>query len=198
MIRHCLKTVFASVIFTAACSDPTQPPVEPTEKAVRQLVRFPDCEGPATSVDPAFDVTVPLETYLQNHKLFAALAKEVPGGFAGVFHDREQPVMLLTDPAKAAQAKTALAPYLADLGTFNLALAEIRAARWDFAQLTNWYTYIFRHTPVSESPLVTYSDTDVMVNRILIGVRSAATRQELIAALKGLGLPCDLIALEIR
>lgn len=193
-----LKALLATLVLAAACSDPTQPPVDPTKTAVRELLRFPDCEGPATSVDPAFDVTLPLETYLRAHELFAALAKELPGGFAGVFHDKDQPVLLLTDPAQSSTLKEALAPYALNLSPIDLARAEVRPARWDFSQLSNWYTYIFRHTPVGTTPGITRSDTDVALNRILVRVESVAARDRVVNALRDVGLPCDLIVLEIE
>lgn len=197
MPRPGLKTLLATLVLAAACSDPTQPPIDPAKEAVRELLRYPDCAGPATSVDPAFDVTLPLETYLRAHELFAALAKELPGGFAGVFHDKDQPVLLLTDPAQSSTVKEALAPYVLNLSPIDLARAEVRAARWDFAQLSNWYTYIFRHTSVGATPGITRSDTDVALNRILVSVESVAARDRVVNALRDVGLPCDLIALEI-
>lgn len=198
MPRPGLKTLLATLVLAAACSDPTQPPVEPIEIAARELLRFPDCEGPATSVDAAFDVTLPLETYLRNHELFAALAREVPGGFAGVFQDKSQPVLLLADPSRQTEAKAALAPYLTNLYGLDMATVEVRTARWNFAQLVNWHTYLFRHTPVAATQGLTYNDTDVTLNRILLGVKDADARQRLIGALSGVALPCDLILLEIR
>ncbi len=198
MPRPGLKTLLATLVLAAACSDPTQPPVEPIENIARELLRFPDCEGPATSVDAAFDVTLPLETYLRNHELFAALAREVPGGFAGVFQDKSQPVLLLADRSRETEAKAALAPYLTNLYGLNMATVEVRTARWNFAQLVNWHTYLFRHTPVAATPGLTYNDTDVTLNRILMGVKDTDARQRLIGALSGVALPCDLILLEIR
>jgi hypothetical protein len=196
MSRTGLKTLLLTLVL-AACSDPARPPVDPIENTARQLLRFPDCQGPATSVDPAHDVTLPLETYLRNHELFAALAKEVPGGFAGVFRDNSQPVLLLTDPSKQAEARAALQPYLANLYGFDMATVEVRSARWNFAQLSNWYTYLFRHTPVSATIGITRSDTDVALNRILITVASVADRDRVVNVLRGVVLPCDLITLEI-
>ena len=196
MQRPCLSLLVSALVFVAACGgEPTQPVEQKT--FARDLLPYPDCAGPATSVDPAFDVTLPLETGLRAHELFAALAKELPGGFAGVFNDRDQPVLLLTDPAQSSTAKAALAPYAVNLGSIDLARAEVRAARWDFAQLSNWYTYIFRHTPVGATPGITRSDTDVSLNRILITVESAAARDRVIGELRKVDLPCDLIALEI-
>lgn len=198
MVRPGLKSVLVTLVLAAACSEPTRPPVEPIENTARELLRFPDCDGPATSVDAAFDVTLPLETYLRNHELFAALAKEVPGGFAGVFQDKSQPVLLLTDPSRQTEAKAALAPYLANLYGFDMATVEVRAARWNFAQLVNWHTYLFRHTPVAATQGLTHRDTDVTLNRILLGVKDIAARDKLRAVLAGVDLPCDLILLEIR
>jgi hypothetical protein len=79
-----------------------------------------------------------------------------------------------------------------------MAAAEVRRARWDFAQLVNWHTYLFRHTPVPATQGLTYNDTDVTLNRILLGVVDADARERLIGVLSGLALPCDLILLEIR
>ena len=197
MSRPGLTTVLATLVLAAACSDSTQLPVEPIEKPIRELVRFPDCEGPATSVAAAFDVTIPLETSLRNHELFAALAKAVPGGFAGVFQDKAQQVLLLTDPSRETEAKAALGPYITNLYSLDLDAVDVRKARWDFAQLVNWHTYIFRHTPASATIGITRGDADVTLNRVLVTVESVAARDRVINALRDAGLPCDLIALEI-
>lgn len=197
MVRRGLTNLLLVFAATVGCSDPTQSPVAPIEKPVRELLRFPDCEGPATSVDAAFDVTLPLETSLRNHELFAALAKEVPGGFAGVFRNNSQAVLLLTNPARQAEAKAALEPYIANLYGIDMAAVDVRTARWNFAQLVNWYTYLFRHTPVAETPGITRSDTDVTLNRILITVANVADRDRVVNVLRGVELPCDLITLEI-
>jgi hypothetical protein len=121
----------------------------------------------------------------------------VPGGFAGVFQDKSQPVLLLTDPSRETEAKAALGPHLTNLYGIDMATVEVRAARWNFAQLVNWHTYLFRHTPVSATAGITRSDTDVALNRILITVESVAARDRAVTALRDVALPCDLIAIEI-
>lgn len=200
MPRHRLLVSLATLALLSACDKPyaTVDPIAPDPVLARNLVRFPDCLGPATSVASAFDVTLPLETYLRNHELFAALAKELPGGFAGVFFDKDKPVLMLRNPSQQAEAKAAIAPYLANLYSFDLAAAEVRQARWDFAQLSNWHTYLFRHTALPMTPGLTYHDTDVSLNRILLGAEDAAARDRLRAVLSTIDLPCDVIFLEIR
>jgi hypothetical protein len=72
--------------------------------------------------------------------------------------------------------------------------AEVRQARWDFAQLVDWFNYVFPRldgTPVT-------ADKDEALNRIAFSVTSIELRDRVVAALAKLPLPCDLIVVDLN
>jgi hypothetical protein len=125
---------------------------------------------------------------------WADLAERVPGGFAGILYVDNKPVLMLTDPSEAAAAKRALAPALVG---FDVAGAAVHKARWNFAQLVNWYNFLGARTSVWQTPGMTSGDKDEAINRIRYGVVDTAARETLLRTLAGIQLPCDLIAVEI-
>lgn len=185
-----LLRLLGTIVLVAACSGPT----EVVQPDAPDLVRFPDCDGPATSLDPNIAITLlPRSPMMQPDNNWALLAETLPGGFAGVFYDKGKPVLMLTDPSQAPAAKAAL---LHALSGFDVAGAEVRQARWDFAQLVNWFDYLVR-TPIWRTPGMTSGDKDEVLNRIRYGVVDAAARERLLEALASAELPCDLIVVEI-
>jgi hypothetical protein len=179
-------------IIIAACSGSTQPDLR---KVNPSLVRVADCSGPARSLDASLVSTLPPRSGNMNpDDRWADLAEQVPGGFAGVLYVDNKPVLMLTDPSQASAAKKALASQLAG---FNVAGAEVRKARWDFAQLVNWYDYLTIKTSVWQTPGMVSGDKDEAINRIHFGVVDSAARDALLHTLAGINLPCDLIAVEI-
>jgi hypothetical protein len=178
------------IAVTAACSRSTAPdplPVDPL------LVRVRDCSGPATSLDPALAAKLPpRDGRMSPDDEWADLAERVPGGFAGVLYVAGKPVLMLTDPSRAAEAKTALA---AALVGFDVRDARVQKARWNFAQLVDWYNFL--GTPVFDTPGLSSGDKDEVINRIHYGVVDSAARDRLLRTLSSIQLPCDLIAVEI-
>jgi len=122
---------------------------------------------------------------------WARLARTVPGGFAGVFRDSSHvQVLMLTQPARADAAKQALSGRLG----ISVTEATVREARWDFAQLVDWFNYLFprlRVGPVS-------GDKDESINRIRLSVTTVALRDSLVRSLAALPLPCDLVVVDLR
>lgn len=159
----------------------------------QDVVRVRACDGPATSLPAALAGQLPTggdaaaRGTIDDH--LAALARRVPGGFAGVFYDQGRPVLLLTDPSRAADAKAALA---SELPGFEIAAAEARAARWTFAQLYDWYGYL-RRRGVWGAAAVTLTDIDERANRLYLGAADRAERDRLADWLAALELPCDLV-----
>jgi hypothetical protein len=128
---------------------------------------------------------------MQPDDSWADLAKTVPGGFAGAYYDSARtPVLLLTQPARAAAAKQALSGHL----NFPLAQATVREARWDFAQLVDWFNYLFPRLGVG--PVT--ADKDESLNRIRFSVTSVELRDRVVHALAGLPLPCDLVIVDLN
>jgi len=121
---------------------------------------------------------------------WADLATTVPGGFAGAFYDSAHtPILMLTDPAQAAAAKQALAGHLGFLPQY----ATVRQARWNFAQLVDWFNYIVPRLGVPVT-----ADKDEAINRIHFGVTSVEARDRVVAALAQLPLPCDLVVVDLN
>lgn len=180
----------ALLLGAAGCSRSTDPDGPRAAPASARAVRVADCEGPAASVPPgALAGLPPRGSFLTIDDRWADLARQVPGGFAGVFYDAGRPVLMLTDPARAAAAKEALAPHLAG---FPVAGAEVRRARWDFAQLTDWYLYLMQRTPLWQGGGIALADKDEVQNRLFYGAVDAAARDRIAATLGALNLPCDL------
>jgi hypothetical protein len=182
----------ATIAIVFACSEATEPDqLTPT----LSLTRVADCSGPARSLDPELAASLPQHTgYVTPDERWADLAKRVPGGFAGIVYVDSKPVLLLTDPSQAAAAKEALAP---EFPRFDIRGAEVRQARWDFAQLVEWQAYLMINGHVWQTPGMTTSDNDEAINRISYGVLDDASRARLASRLAGMNLPCDLIAIEI-
>jgi hypothetical protein len=194
MPRFRLISILVFPIVAAACSDSTTEPPDPF-KLNPSLVRVPDCSGPATSLDPGIASALPpRDGHMVPDDQWADLAQRVPGGFAGALYVDNQPVLMLTEPSRATAAKKALA---SSLSGFDVAGAQVRQARWNFAQLVDWYNYLTVRTPVWSTTGLVSGDKDESINRIHYGVVDAAARDALLHTLAGITLPCDLIAVEI-
>jgi hypothetical protein len=187
------STAWLTVIaISAACSEATEPN---RLTPVPSITRLADCIGPARSLDPAIAASLPPRTWAMTpDDKWADLARTVPGGFAGVLYVDSKPVLMLTDPSQAGAAKEALA---AEIPWFDIRGAEVRQARWDFAQLADWYNYLTIRGPVWQTPGITSGDKNEAINRIQYGVLDSASRTRLVSTLAGINLPCDLIAIQI-
>jgi hypothetical protein len=132
------------------------------------------------------------------HDQWADMARQAPGGFAGVLYDNGQPVLMLTRPEEAAAAKAELAPLLrTQIPDFDLAGAEVRPARWDFAQLHDWEAYLLKQGIARSGSGVNRSGKDQIANRLSFGVADAAARARVADELDALGVPCDLVLVKI-
>jgi hypothetical protein len=106
-------------------------------------------------------------------------------------YDNRVPILLLTRPEEAAQAKEALVTKLG----FPVQNATVRPARWDFAQLVDWYNYLSPRVFAAKG--VVTGDKDEMLNRIHFGVVHDGARRWLADSLVKLRIPCDLVVIEI-
>jgi len=186
--RFSLVKLLVLVFLATACSASTEPRLDTS------FVRVADCVGPARSLDPAIVATLPPRDSMNPDHWWADVAERVPGGFAGILLDDNKPVLMLTDPRQAAAAKAVLAP---EITWFNIRGAEVRKARWDFAQLVDWYDYLGVRGPIWRTAGLVGGAKDVGINRVRYGVVDSAALDELRQGLAGMNLPCDLIALEI-
>lgn len=191
----------ALTLLGAACSSATSPDAAPERAA--SVGPAGVCEGPATSLPPQLAAALPAVGGARTpDDRWAELARRVPGGFAGVMYDAPpegapprtmgRPVLMLVDPSRAAEAKTALAPHLAG---FDVAGADVRAVRWDFAQLYDWYRHL--NAVVWQEPGVTMSDIDESANRIVYGAADEAARGRIAQRVTSRSLACDLVLVRI-
>jgi hypothetical protein len=151
--------------------------------------------SPAYSVPRARLDSAPALTHGRSRTVdddWSDLARDLPGGFAGIILESNVPVVFLTDTTQKQQAFTALQAR----GTFglNFTNARARAARWNFTQLAEWFRY-FQVTPVEN--MWVSADIDESKNRIEYGVRDAAARAALEQALSRLDVPCYLVSTRV-
>jgi hypothetical protein len=157
-----------------ACSDATEVP---------EVQRC----GEARSLDPSLRLP-PVTGTLTIDDQWAAIARQVPGGWGGIFLINGRGTMYLVHPE---QLKDAIAALTA-LG-FDVRISNVVRARWDFAQLYDWYRYI----NVQAWQVAGFHDSgiDEMQNRLFYGVDSSAVSR-FKDLLQSLDLPCDLVTVE--
>jgi hypothetical protein len=125
---------------------------------------------------------------------WAALAARVPGGFAGVHMDNGMPVLRLVDVSQAPEAKAALAGIFDE--RFDIADADVRAARWDYRQLMDWWYFLYLRKGIMPGASG-YMGVDVLQNRVQYGVEDARQRDRILRELSALDLPCGLVHIDV-
>jgi hypothetical protein len=153
--------------------------------------RVAECDGPATSLPDSLARRLPPRTgRMQPDDKWADLARTVPGGFAGILRDSTHRLILrLTHPELAAEAKAALRAQL----PVALDDAVVQPARWDFGQLVDWFNYLHPRLPVAVA-----ADKDESLNRVRFSVTSIEAQDQVVRALAPLGLPCDLVVVDLN
>jgi hypothetical protein len=161
---------------------------------VPALVRVAPCAGPPRSLADSLVARLPPRTgTMVPDDQWADWANDIPGGFAGFLYDSAQrPILMLTRPSAGDSAKHTLANRVKH---FAIEQATVRQARWDFAQLVDWYNYLFpRLVPLG----VTMGDKNEGLNRLEFGVKNEAARRKVKSALLALDVPCDLVVLSLH
>ncbi len=149
---------------------------------------------PAAVLD-SLGLSIPARSVTPDDR-WAALAQEVPGGFAGSILEGGL-VVFLVDTAQRDAALAALAARGALQGR-DPKRVRVRQVRWNFAQLYDWYGYLNRQLDFDRDN-VAMSDIDEAENRIDYGVMGEGARRALehrLAALRP-ALPCFLVAVEV-
>jgi hypothetical protein len=139
---------------------------------------------------------------------WARIARELPGGFAGLFFDtRREPgvrpvqgplVVMLADTSHHEETLAALAPRVAAMRGGrgpDVRGAIVRRARWDFAQLYDWSHYLM-NTAWTRGE-ITSSDIDEVRNRIVYGVVDEGAKSRLEMGLAARDVPCELVIVEV-
>jgi hypothetical protein len=164
------RLLFASVLLIAACDQPVAPP-EPLTTA------------PETRVRPVLTFTFDQDV----------LARTVDG-FGGFFFDERGALnVYLTDVGEAQDARAALAP-VAMQNSSSLAGIVVRQAAHKYADLTKWYDASWAEA--LDVAGAVFSDLDEANNRLLFGVENAASEKEVRKALKRMGVPEDMVAIQ--
>jgi len=128
---------------------------------------------------------------------WADIAERIPGGFAGILYDLNgKPTLMLTDPEQAPAVKKALASDYS-FRHFDLMGAQVLQARWSFAQLVDWFNYLWLHSSIAKTKGMVMGDKNEETNRIYFGVETEAARQQFTEQLRALGVPCDLVRIGI-
>ena len=69
-------------------------------------------------------------------------------------------------------------------------------ARWDFAQLVDWFDYLLPRVAAAGLPIT--ADKDESLNRVRFSVVSIEQRDKVVAALAALPVPCDLVVVDLN
>lgn len=182
----------ALVVGALACQS-TVPP-EPGDQADLASVTLRACSGPATSLSADAKAGLqPRSTQHPDHR-WADIAESTPGGFAGFLLRDGEPVLMLARPEEAAAAKAALSPRFPD---FPIAESTVERARWDFAQLVDWYDFLSQKTELWTLN-VTMGDKSEGDNRVVFGVADRVSLRRVQSLLVSVPIPCDLVLLKIQ
>jgi hypothetical protein len=159
------------------------------------LLRVGRCVGPATSAPEALVAPLRGGGGASSAELATGnwLARQVPG-YAGAFYENDRFVLLVTEPGRAAEMKTALAA-TGYRPAEEWDAARVRRARWDVAQLYDWKLYIDQVVGWERGVVSFYYD--MPGNRLVYGMEDEGSRQRFAERLVDAGIPCDLILLSV-
>lgn len=186
------STFMLSITVLMACGGPTYP-FDPDDPDWADIGRSCRPSAPAMSLSQPRRDSLDRFYYEQDTPdvTWARIARIVPGGFAGVYVDRQKTILLLVEPERKAEAIQGLTS-TGGIGPVDLENARVRAARWDFGQLFDWSVYVQTRLPNGSG--ASAFDIDETRNRISILVLSVERRRRLESHLAFLGLPCFLVA----
>lgn len=181
------------IAIAVGCSSRTVPNESPQpDQRWASLGRRCSADAPAPSLRVgARDSLPPRSLESDPDARWAALAGRVPGGWGGFFLENGVPTIYLIDPAR----KDAAIAVLTTEGLPVTSSTRVKQGRWDFAQLYHWYRYLL---PRIRGEGLTTGDIQETRNRLEFGVIDEAARARVEQALARLGVPCFLVAIEIR
>lgn len=190
--KLCRWYTVAILCWASAC----HPRASDNHVAVARATRgLRNCDGPAASLPAKLAATLaPRTGMMRPDDQWADIAARVPGGFAGIVYRDGKPVLMLTRPEEAEAARDSLTPLLPS--RFPVRTAIVEPARWDFAQLVDWFNYLVQRTSLW-SLGVTFGDKSELDNRIKFGVRDTASLVRVRAVLDSVPIPCDLVMLVV-
>ncbi len=170
---------------------------ESSKPAFATVELFADCPDSVAAVDIPAAVRDSIQAGIAPNYFdgrLAIVARRVPGGFAGEWIGTDGRFTIgLVDPTRRGAALAAL--HADPLLPRSVPLdAAVVPARWNFAQLVEWDRYLGAR--IGREPELSSVDRDELANRLVYGVRTAAARDRLSAALRAAGAPCGLIRIK--
>lgn len=194
---------FIALTSLCACSSVSDPAAKPDLLATAQAPKFTCLSRSATFRLPEdlratlvrFGARTPDDAYVE-------ISQSVPGGFAGVFIEDNHFVLTFVDPEAASAARPQIqqafeSRHLAG-PNFNAANAEIRGARWTFAELDEWFRYMIQKGVGGPGSGVSFVDIDERANTVSFGVIDETSRNLLESQLASLNVSCNLVTTVIR
>ena len=225
-------TLLIGALGIQACAP--APPREPAPAATalpkrsaaarRQIFVAPECDGPARSVPQPMRDSLrasfarlrsnhPSGEPVQDNYWHAALARNLPGRFAGLYYGSPAPpyigrsiqgdrrvVVMLADTTNVERALAALEPHF-DSGLsvrgVRFGDAIVRKARWDFAQLLEWEHFLVPviREVIDRRPFG--GGVSVVRNRVRFALPDSTAMRLVERRFAALDLPCDLTHLEV-
>lgn len=186
--RHGLTpaiAVVAMALAVVACEAPTQLSASDSQPWA-DLGKACPPGAPAYGAPEQADV----EGAPTRNRLWAGIARDVPGGWGGIFGEDGVLTMYMVDPSQREEAIEALSGRLE--GFSNLSSVRVKQGRWDFAQLWDWFRYISPHVWAVEG--VTKAVILEAENRVEYGAMNEDVRTQVNEVLAGLDLPCFLVS----
>jgi hypothetical protein len=196
--------ILAGALLASACDSATAPRNdlvdEPLEVALDAGWEWADlgtacvADAPATPLSAARRDSLPVREpgSWTIDDTYADLALRVPGGWAGWYVSGDETIVYLVDPASL----TATLDALAAEGVRAPSHPPVaRPARWDFAQLHDWYRYLL--LKLSAAGGIRSSDIQEARNRLQFGLTDAAAVAQFDARLRELGVPCHLVVRKV-
>ncbi len=121
------------------------------------------------------------------------IAREEVPGFGGLIYDENQnPVVYLVDTEQRPAAERLIERVHAELGLSPGTLV-VRKATYDFTQLKNWHDQL---RPLFGREGVILLDVAESVNKVKVGVESAAATATVLAFVQAAGIPSDAVVVE--
>ena len=134
--------------------------------------------------------------------IYAQMARDVPG-FAGIYLDPAGDTLhiLVKDPGpeRNAAVERAVRAYLESNGTRAFQKIQVEPAKYDFAQLKEWYDRLMPALLAIPGgvPGVVMTDIDEVKNRLRIGVENADVQAPVEERVAELGIPREVVDIEI-
>ena len=151
-----------------------------------------DLSAPGPSLEPYRGDSIPVR---QGHETvddrWAAIARQAPGGWGGVFYVDGRLTIYLVRPEEAEDA----IPVLNSLGARVGLQPDVLRGRWDFAQMYDWNRYI-AHRGLWMVDGVYGSSIDEKMNRLHYRV-TPESLPSLAQFLTDLRVPCGLVIADV-